>query len=59
MPTKAQPIPSSSAAATVQTATAVAADDDSEDECFDAEASVIRLHSPHYAVAGFVKTSLR
>jgi hypothetical protein len=35
------------------------ADINAEDDRFDPEASVIRLHSPHYAVAGFVKTSLR
>lgn len=35
------------------------ASDGSVYECFEAEASVIRMHSAHYAVAGFVKTTLR
>ena len=37
-------------------AAAAAAAGGGDDDAFDA---VIRLHSPHYAVAGFVKTSLR
>ena len=57
---KEQFTPGSSAApAEVQATDAVTAEHDNENECFDAEASVIRLHLPHYAVAGFVNTSLR